>query len=57
MLEQVALKKGMTETVPVDASEKKKGGKKTKQVPNVDEAARRVIRDFLNNRLTYHSEI
>jgi hypothetical protein len=53
MLEMIAVKKGLMETVPNDS----KKGKKTKQVPNQAEAAKRLIRDFLNNRLRFYSKI
>ena len=53
MLELIAVKKGLTET-QVDTTGKKKV---KKQVPNTLEAARRVIRDFLNNRLRYYSKL
>jgi hypothetical protein len=29
----------------------------TQRVPNVEQAAKRVIRDFLNNRLTYFTKV
>lgn len=29
----------------------------TKRVPNVEMAAKRVIRDFLNNRITYYTKV
>ena len=53
MLELIAVKKNLTTSV---ADEQKKG-KKKKQVANKEEAARRVIRDFLNNRLRYYSKL
>ena len=53
MLELIATKKGLTAAAPGQ----KKTGKKAKQVPNVDEAARRMIRDFLGNRLRFYSKI
>lgn len=50
----------------VNAIRKGKGSKKTREaknvierqlVCNVDEAAKRVIRDFLNNRLNHYSKV
>jgi len=55
MLEQIALKKGLTQQqVTTDPKTKKK---QKKQVGNQEDAARRVIRDFLNNRITYFSKV
>lgn len=69
-LEQVARKKGFIEKVNVPTSEVvntlvQKKGKMTKSshkavetidVPDKDMAARRVIRDFLSNRLTFYAK-
>jgi nuclear GTP-binding protein len=55
MLEFIAVKKGLT-TAPPATEEKPKKGKKAKHVPDTVEAAKRVIRDFLNNRLRYFSK-
>lgn len=53
MLELIATKKGLVDNV----KDETKKSKKKKLVPNVQEAARRLIRDFLNNRLRYYSKI
>jgi len=70
-LDQVAKKKGLVERVRVPIDEnvallvKNKAGKMVKRsekkleyhdVPDRDNAARRVIRDFLNNRLSYSAK-
>ena len=53
MLELIAIKKGLTE-LEVNMV----GNKKVKkQVPNSLEAAKRVIRDFINNRLRYYTKL
>jgi pantoate kinase len=71
MLENIAVKKGLVETKEVETEKKeslmvaKKNKMKKKsqpvvevqRVPNVEQAAKRVIRDFLNNRLTYYTKV
>lgn len=71
MLENIAVKKGLVDTKEVETEKKeslmvpKKGKLKKKsqpvvevqKVPNVEMAAKRVIRDFLNNRLTYYTKV
>jgi len=71
MLEHIAVKKGLVDTKEVETEKKeslmvpKKGKLKKKsqpvvevqKVPNVEMAAKRVIRDFLNNRLTYYTKV
>jgi outer membrane receptor for monomeric catechols len=71
MLQNIAVKKGLVDTKEVETEKKeslmdaKKGKKKkvsqpvveTQRVPNVEMAAKRVIRDFLNNRLTYYTKV
>lgn len=67
LLELIAIKKGMTNAVEKqveaeqkDAKKKKKGAKTVTQIENVpdkDQAARRILRDFLNNRLSFFSKI
>ena len=57
MLDQIALKKGLVEQVRVDGKIEKKGKKskaEKKDVPQRIDAAKRVLRDFLNNRINYH---
>ena len=70
-LEHIAVKKGLVDTKEVETEKKeshmvpKKGKLKKKsqpvvevqKVPNVEMAAKRVIRDFLNNRLTYYTKV
>ena len=65
------MKKGLVDTKEVETEKKeslmvpKKGKLKKKsqpvvevqRVPNVEMAAKRVIRDFLNNRLTYYTKV
>ena len=53
MLELIAVKKGLTE-LNVEMNGKKKI---KKQVPNTSEASKRVIRDFIHNRLRYYSKV
>jgi hypothetical protein len=55
MLKNVAQKKGLIENKKVD-NPSGKGKPKKIQVANEDDAACRLIRDFLNNRLTYYSK-
>ena len=68
MLEQIAKKKGLVEykdvtTDKIENVNTTKSGKKARvarnvvekqMVCNVDEAAKRMIRDFLNNRLNHY---
>jgi nuclear GTP-binding protein len=57
MLDQIAMKKGLVEQVRVDGKTEKKGKKsksEKKDVPKKTDAAKRVLRDFLNNRINYH---
>ena len=57
MLDQIAMKKGLIEQVRVDGKLEKKGKKsksEKKDVPQKVDAAKRVLRDFLNNRILYH---
>ena len=53
MLELIAVKKGLVDT-GVEIVNKKKVKTTT---PNVAEAARRLIRDFLANRIQYCSQV
>ena len=55
MLKLIAQKKGMIEVQKQEPASGKGKAKKV-QVPNLEEAAKRVIRDFTNNRLTYFSQ-
>lgn len=72
MLELIAKKKGLVEykevvtdkienvIVKTKTDKKKREAKKVvekQMVCNVDEAAKRVIRDFLNNRLNFFSQV
>jgi hypothetical protein len=72
MLEKIAYKKGLVEIKEVTTDKIEnintitKVGKKKREARNVvekqtvcdvDEAAKRVIRDFLNNRLNYFSKV
>ena len=71
MLENIAVKKGLVEVKEVETEKKesvmvdKKNKMKKKSQPvvevqkvaNVEQAAKRVIRDFLNNRLTYFTKV
>ena len=60
LLVQIAKKKGWTKKVQVDSGKTGKDGKplvKSVTVPDQSMAARRVLRDFLNNRLSYHSKV
>ena len=66
LLELLAFKKGLTmaEETPVAApapKKKKKAGAATQakpqQVADLDAAAKRVLRDFLNNRLNFYSQV
>ena len=71
MLEQIAKKKGLVEykdvtTDKIENVNTTKSGKKARvarnvvekqMVCNVDEAAKRMIRDFLNNRLNHYSKV
>ena len=73
LLELVAVKKGiLKEAAPSQiqqapaASDQDKKGKKKKKVeeapkvelvPDLDQAARRILRDFLNNRLNFFSKV
>jgi len=52
MLELIAHKKGLVDQVAELVGKKKV----KKMVPNVQDAARRLIRDFLNNRLRFYSK-
>jgi len=57
LLDQIAKKKGLVDTkVLVKANKKKKIDEKTESTPQKEEAARRFIRDFLNNRIQYFSK-
>ena len=56
MLQNVAQKKGLIENKKIDNPSGTGKPKKIK-VANEADAARRVIRDFLNNRLTYYSKV
>ena len=71
MLEHIAVKKGLVDTKEVETEKKesimepKKGKLKKRsqpvvevqRVPNVEMAAKRVIRDFLNNRIVYCTKV
>lgn len=60
LLTQIAKKKSWTRKVQVDSGKTGKDGKplvKTQSVPDQTMAARRVLRDFLNNRLSYYSTV
>jgi len=66
LLELLAFKKGLTVTeetpVAAPASKKKKKAEaatqmKAHQVADLDAAAKRVLRDFLNNRLNFCSKV
>ena len=71
MLENIAVKKGLVDTKEVETEKKeslmveKKGKMKKKsqpvvevqRVPNIEQAAKRVIRDFLSNRIVYHTKV
>lgn len=51
------MKKGLVEQVRVDGKVEKKGKKskaEKKDVPQKNDAAKRILRDFLNNRINYH---
>lgn len=59
MLSLIALKKGLAtqEVIIGEKGQKKQVKKQVKQVPNLEDAARRFLRDFLNNRLQYYSKV
>lgn len=67
LLCSIAMKKGFTKNLQVPITDSQPGTKKkklhstggmkyrTEIIPDVELAARRLIRDFLNNRLRYYS--